>query len=72
MSALSDLFGKSIRDKDKRDRAKSIIHQSTLHITVVKSSKDAQLGIVILDVEGGSSLKVTSINPAGVYLKVLT
>ena len=67
MSALSDLFGKSIRDKDKRDRAKSIIEQSTLPITVVKSSKDATLGLVIEKAEEGASLEVTSISAGSLF-----
>jgi len=67
MSALSDLFGKEMRAKDKRDRAKSIIAQSTLHITVVKSSKDARLGLDIKKAEEGASLEVTSIDPGSLF-----
>jgi len=67
MSGLSDLFGKEMRGKDKRDHARSIVEQSTLHITAVKSSKDAKLGLDILKVEGGSGLKVTSINANSLF-----
>jgi len=67
MNGLTDLFGKSIRDKDKRDRAKSIIEQSTLHIPVVKSSKDARLGLGIKKAEEGASLEVTSIDPGSLF-----
>ena len=67
MSGLSDLFGREMRVKDKRDRAKSIIAQSTLHITVVKSSKDARLGLDIKKAEEGASLEVTSIDPGSLF-----
>ena len=53
--------------RDKRDRAKSIISQSTLHITVFKSSKDTRLGLGIKKAEGGASLRVESINPGSLF-----
>jgi len=67
MNGLTDLFGHSIRKKDKRDRAKNIIEQSTLHITVFKSSKDAKLGLDIKKAEEGASLRVTSIDAGSLF-----
>jgi len=67
MNGLTDLFGTYMRDKDKKDRAKSIIGQSTLHIPVVKSSKDARLGLGIKKVEEGTSLEVISIDPGSLF-----
>jgi len=43
MSGLSDIFGSSIRDKDKRDRAKSIIHQMKADSTLQLSDQDQAL-----------------------------
>jgi len=54
-------------EKQKRDRAKNILEQSTLHIPVVKSSKDARLGLDIKKAEEGSSLEVTSIDSGSLF-----